>query len=132
MLRLKELRKKDGLSQQQLAEQLGITQATLSGWENEKYEIDNTSLLKCSDIFNVTTDYLLGRTDDPHPMPNMNITRERAKELLRKPQNPDTVLISVQGSSGENETIEMPKKEFDDLMELKKVLHRQMLKHLED
>ena len=65
MLRLKEIRKKNGLSQQQLAQQLGVTQATLSGWENEKYEIDNTSLLKCSDIFNVSVDELLGK--DPTP-----------------------------------------------------------------
>lgn len=61
MLRLKEIRKKNGFSQQQLAQLLGVTQATLSGWENEKYEIDNSSLLKCSDIFNVSVDELLGK-----------------------------------------------------------------------
>lgn len=61
MLRLKELRKGKGLNQQQLAKLLGVTQATLSGWENEKYEMDNISLVKCAKIFNVTVDYLLGR-----------------------------------------------------------------------
>lgn len=65
MLRLKEIRKKNGLSQQLLAQQLGVTQATLSGWENEKFEIDNKSLLKCSEIFNVSVDYLLGKEDEP-------------------------------------------------------------------
>lgn len=67
MLRLREIRKKNGLSQQQLAQQLGVTQATLSGWENEKYEIDNTSLLKCSDIFNVSVDELLGKEIEACP-----------------------------------------------------------------
>ncbi len=63
MLRLQELRKRDGLSQQQLAGLLGVTQATLSGWENEKYEIDNKSLIKCANIFHVSVDYLLGNEE---------------------------------------------------------------------
>lgn len=61
MLRLRELRKQNKLSQQQLALLLGVTQATLSGWETEKYRIDNNSLIKCSEILNTTTDYLLGK-----------------------------------------------------------------------
>ena len=63
MFRLKEVRKAVNMSQQQLASLLGVTQATLSGWENEKYEIDNGSLNKCADIFGVSIDYLLGRND---------------------------------------------------------------------
>ena len=73
MLRLKELRKKKGLSQQQLADILGVTQATLSGWENGKYEIDHTGLSKCADFFHISVDYLLGRTSSlglPHMRPN--------------------------------------------------------------
>ena len=61
MLRLKEVRKNSKMNQTDLSKMLGVTQATLSGWENEKFEIDNNSLIKCSEIFNVTTDYLLGR-----------------------------------------------------------------------
>lgn len=64
MLRIKELRKQQNITQQQLSNYLGITQATLSGWENEKFEIDNNSLMKCADYFNVSLDYLLGRTND--------------------------------------------------------------------
>lgn len=60
MLKLKEIRKSNGLSQQELANKLKITQATLSGWENEKYEIDNASLIKCAQIFDTTTDAILG------------------------------------------------------------------------
>lgn len=64
MLRLKELRKKSGLTQQELARMLGITQATLSGWENEKFEIDMGSVQKLSSIFSITADYLLGFDGD--------------------------------------------------------------------
>lgn len=64
MLRLKELRKKNKLTQQQLSNMLGVTQATLSGWENEKFEIDNSSLLQCANIFGVTVDFILGNDTD--------------------------------------------------------------------
>lgn len=64
MLRLRELRKQHKISQQELAAYVGVTQATLSGWENEKYEIDNTGLKKIADFFNTSTDYILGRTDE--------------------------------------------------------------------
>ena len=64
MFRLKEIRKGHKKSQEELAKLLGVTQATLSGWENEKYEIDNKSLIKCAEILNVSVDYLLGRSDE--------------------------------------------------------------------
>jgi len=64
MLRLRELRKQHKISQQELANYIGVTQATLSGWETEKYEIDNTGLKKIADYFNVSTDYILGRVND--------------------------------------------------------------------
>lgn len=78
MLRLRELRKSAKFSQQELAEKLGITQATLSGWENEKYEIDNTSLLKCAGIFNVSVDYLLGIDAENK---EIKAVKQRIKEL---------------------------------------------------
>lgn len=61
-MNLKDLRKENGLSQAELAAHLGVTQATLSGWENEKYDIDNETLKKISALFNVSIDYILGNT----------------------------------------------------------------------
>lgn len=78
MLRLKELRKQNKLTQQQLAEMLGVTQAALSGWENEKFGIDNGSLLKCAKIFDVSIDYLLGR-DETAPELNNKDQKEIQK-----------------------------------------------------
>lgn len=63
MNRIKELRKKGNIKQTELCQTLGITQGALSGWENERYEPDIKSLKKMTDIFNVSMDYLLGRTD---------------------------------------------------------------------
>ena len=80
MLRLKELRKQNRLTQQQLAEMLGVTQAALSGWENEKFGIDNGSLLKCAKRFDVSIDYLLGRQEQ---LPELNNKDKREiQEIL--------------------------------------------------
>ena len=67
VLVLRKLRKERRVSQQMLADYLGVTQATLSGWENEKYEMDKVNLCKVADYFGVTTDYILGRTDNSAP-----------------------------------------------------------------
>lgn len=62
MLRLKMLRKKENLTQREIAEKLGVSQATYSRWENEQLQMDYAALLQISDFFNVTADYLLGRS----------------------------------------------------------------------
>ena len=62
MNRIKELRKNFGIKQIDLANQLEVSQASLSGWENGKYEPDTNSWAKLAEIFNVSVDYLMGRT----------------------------------------------------------------------
>ena len=76
MIRLRELRKSKKLSQQAVANMLGVTQATLSGWETEKYEIDNQSLSKLASFFDTTIDYILGRTDKKTPAPEIRDGKE--------------------------------------------------------
>lgn len=61
-LRLKQLRTKAGLAQKQLSSKLGVAQNTLSHWEQGRYDIDNESLLRLSSLFNVSVDYLLGKS----------------------------------------------------------------------
>ena len=63
MNNLKELRKKHRLTQTELASFIGITQNTYSYWENDKVKIDNISLNKLADYFNVSVDYILGRNN---------------------------------------------------------------------
>ena len=61
MNRLKELRKSRGLTQTEVAKQIGISQNSYSYWENGKVKIDNNSLKRLADLFNVTVDYILDR-----------------------------------------------------------------------
>ena len=64
-VRLKELRKKKGLSQLRLATELNTTQNTISRYETGEREPGIDELIKIADYFNISVDYLIGRTDDP-------------------------------------------------------------------
>ena len=64
-MRLKELRKKKGVTQLRLAIELNTKQNTISRYETGEHEPGIAELLKLADYFNVSVDYLLERTDDP-------------------------------------------------------------------
>ena len=53
------LRKSNGMSQQDLAEQLNISRQAVSRWESESAMPDAANILNLSRLFGVTTDYLL-------------------------------------------------------------------------
>ena len=59
-IRLKELRKQNGLTQQQLAERIGVTKSVISFYELKERAPSHDVLMKLSYIFHVSTDYLLG------------------------------------------------------------------------
>ncbi|CYU99276.1 helix-turn-helix domain-containing protein [Streptococcus suis] len=61
--RIKLLAKKQGLSLNQLEEKLGLGRNTLYGLKNKKPNAER--IAEIADYFNVSTDYLLGRTDNP-------------------------------------------------------------------
>ena len=64
-VRLKELRKKKGISQLRLATDLNTTQNTISRYETGEREPGIDDLIKIADYFNVSVDYLIGRTENP-------------------------------------------------------------------
>lgn len=66
--RLKYLRSTEALTQRDLANKLGITSGAVGMYESGKRFPDNSILNKIADYFHVSTDYLLGRTDDPTPI----------------------------------------------------------------
>ena len=61
-MKLKELRILNDLTQAQLAKKIGITQFTYCNYENGKTQPDFDILIKLANLYNVSLDYLLGRT----------------------------------------------------------------------
>ena len=55
--------------QKELAEYLGVQQNTYSDYETGKINVPIEALIKLADYYHVSTDYLLGRTDEPTPPP---------------------------------------------------------------
>ena len=66
IIRLKEVRKNKGSTQKQVAEFLNITERSYQRYENGGHEFNFSTLIKLADYFDVSTDYLLGRTDNPN------------------------------------------------------------------
>ena len=56
---IKKLRKKNGLTQEQLAQKLHMTRQTISGWENDKFYPDLDTVIKLSEILNTDPNNLL-------------------------------------------------------------------------
>lgn len=76
--RLKELREKKGYLQKFVADKLGIRSNTLSGYENGTRSPDPDMLVAISELYDVTVDYLLGKTD------NLYSTEDNTIELIKE------------------------------------------------
>ncbi len=63
MNKIRELRKQFNYTQTELAEFCNTTTSNVSGWELNKWEPDNKSLIILANIFNTTVDYLIGREE---------------------------------------------------------------------
>ena len=63
--KLKQLRISKNKTQQQVADYLGITRAAYSHFENNRNDPDKETLVKLAILFDVTTDFLLGRNHTP-------------------------------------------------------------------
>ena len=62
--RLRLLRKKHGYTQVSLAETIGVSKGTVAMWETGKRTPDFDTLIRLSDLFDVRTDYILGKSND--------------------------------------------------------------------
>lgn len=63
MRRIAMLRRESGMSQMELAKYLKLSQQTISKYENGKADPDKDTLIKLSELFNVSTDYIIGNSD---------------------------------------------------------------------
>ena len=84
MNRLKFLRneKKEGL--EKIANYLNVTVQTISNYENEKRDMAPDTIIKLANYFNVSTDYLLGKSDIRNPEELKNIPFANAGGLDTK------------------------------------------------
>jgi transcriptional regulator with XRE-family HTH domain len=71
--RIALMREKRGLTQEELSSKLGISRASLSHYEKNRREPDYDTLNKIADFFHITLDYLVGRTEEPHRILDLEV-----------------------------------------------------------
>ncbi len=65
--RIRDLREDHDLTQRQLAARLQMTQTQYFRYEQGYRDIPSDILIQLADLYQTSTDYILGRTDDPRP-----------------------------------------------------------------
>ena len=86
---IRRLRDNRGWTQANLGAKLGVAESTVSLYEADKREPDLATLNRLADIFHVSADYLLGRTEDRRDGPDADLPPEALerieeyKELMR-------------------------------------------------
>ena len=93
--RIQSLRKQKGMSQEELADSVGVSRQSVSKWESEQATPDLEKVVIMSELFDVTTDYLLKgiepvKTDDHKTMADVIDSKvltdkngKRAKKILK-------------------------------------------------
>ena len=82
--RLKELREEKGYTQQEIASKIGLTKGAYGCYERGISVPDTQTLLELAEIFDVTTDYLLGRVDNKKPLEDISEKQMEALKLSEK------------------------------------------------
>lgn len=76
---LRKLRMQRGISQQQLADVIGVSQQSINKYENHSVEPDIDTMSAMADFFNVSIDYLVGRTESDFSIKQYDITESEIK-----------------------------------------------------
>ena len=79
MIRIKELRNERELSQKDLALYFHVAQSTVSSWEKGVRDPDTDTVASLAAFFDVSTDYLLGKTDIRKPAGHPSIDDDDIK-----------------------------------------------------
>ncbi len=91
--KIKKARMDAGLTQEQVAEALGVSRQTLSNWENQKTYPDIVSVVKMSDLYHISLDHLL--KEDKDMSTYLNYLEESTNTVKSNDRKAKIVLISV-------------------------------------
>ena len=94
--RLVELRKEHKLSQEALAEKLGLSRQSISKWERAEASPDTDNLIALAEVYGITLDQLLGNNEpekEPQPQPEAPKKQLSAKQIKGKQNLKKTPLL---------------------------------------
>lgn len=122
-MRLKKLREQKRLNQTELANLLKVSNGSISKWERGDRQTDYETLEKIADTFNVTIDYLLGRSDSKQEFNesqmNFSTPQEALSFILKQDMVADFGGYDLDNMS-DDEIMEMA----DDIADMLKIISR--------
>lgn len=98
--RLIELRKKQKITQQTIADYLGITRPAYTAYERGSRQPDYEILEKIADYYKVSVDYLLGRTNNPSPQKSDSLPELTEKEEQDIAKDLERMLKALDADNG--------------------------------
>lgn len=110
--RIRNIREDEDILQQELADAIGINVSVLSRIEKGTRQLRDDELIKIADKLNVSVDYLLGRTDEPHAIagksPSSDLTPKEEREIEHDLEDMINSMASAayESDNGEQEDIE--------------------------
>ena len=82
--RIKELRKEKRITQLQLSMELGVTQETISAYEHGKHLPSLAALIKMSEIFHTSMDYIMGLSPESNSEDSDYYTTDEQRDYLMR------------------------------------------------
>ncbi|MCC8178328.1 MAG: helix-turn-helix domain-containing protein [Cloacibacillus sp.] len=82
--RIKKVRRYNGMTQEKLAELLGVSRVTISSWENDENAPTADNVIYLSEIFHISTDYLLKDAVKPNAEELERASATRQDEIFLK------------------------------------------------
>ena len=121
---IRELRELKGYTQQDLANELNVSRSKVAMWETNKRDPGTDDLRELADIFDVTIDYLLGKSTDPKlsRKDELDIAKEIAK-INKSLENTNELMFH--GEILDEETRELLKKSLENTIYFSKILAKE-------
>lgn len=119
--RLRQLRESKQLSQLELSKQLQISNVTLSQYENGVRKPDINTLDDIATFFNVTTDYLLGRSSNPKLSRKNELDIHRDLEAMKENFNKGALQMQLDGEELDDEVIQYILDNLEDALTIAKI-----------
>lgn len=97
--RIRELREERHMTQVRLSIELGVSQETVSAYEKQKHYPSYTQLVKMSELFHASVDYLMGRSDVRMPTTSYGNDFEKLFGLAKQlsPRQLELTYAYIQG-----------------------------------
>lgn len=110
----KTLRIKSGLTQQQMAEKLGLSRSTIGMYENGEREPSFEILEHIADLFNVDMNYLIGKKESTEIIPDSYYLNPEARDMAQFLfENPDYKVLFDASRKVKPEDIQFVKEMID-------------------